>query len=260
MTATYALHPLAELVPPMTAEEFTEFKADIKAQGLREPITLYEGKILDGKHRYRACRELGIEIKTHVWRPQDGQPLDFIISENIRRRMLTTGQKAALALELRPAIERELAEGKPVPRGVHGLPPSRSASVLAAQKVGISRSSVDEYATLKQEAPDLAKQVRLGHIGITSATVERLARRPHPKPKPPTVADLSERARTAATAFTKSVAALTKARGDLTFMELWAIWAAIFEVQGYLERMARQHRLPVPETPADLKRLKARSQ
>jgi hypothetical protein len=245
------------MVPPMTAEEYAELKADIKAHGLIEPITLYEGKILDGKHRYRACRELGLEIKTHTWRSTDELPLDYIISENIKRRHLTTGQKAALALELRPTIERELAEA-PAPRG--GKSHTAPALELAARKVGIAPSSVHEYVTLTKEAPDLAKQVRLGHIGITSATVERLARRPHPKPKPPTIADLSERARTAATAFAKSVAALTSARGDVTFMELWAIWAAIFEVQGYLERIARQHRLPIPETPGDLKRLKGKAQ
>ncbi len=258
MTKTYALHPLAELVPPMLADEYAEFKADIKAHGLHEPITLYEGKILDGKHRYRAARELGIDITTRDWRPSDGQPIDYVISENVRRRHLTTGQRAALALELRPAIERELAE-VPSPHGVTAKP-SVTAVELAARKVGIGRSSVDEYATLKKEAPDLAKQVRLGHIALTSATVERLGRQPRPKPKPPTVAELSERARAAATAFAKAVAALTRARGDVTFMELWAIWAAIFEVQGYLERLAREHRLPVPETPGDLKRLKGKVQ
>jgi hypothetical protein len=249
---TYEMHPLAELVPPMTPEEWTEFKADIKAHGLHEPITLYEGKILDGKHRYRAAKELGLEVKIREWRASDGQPIDYVISENVRRRQLTTGQKAALALELRPAIERELAEVPPPAGGGH----SARASEVAAKKVGIGHSSVEEYATLKREAPDLAKRVRQGYIGISSATVERIARQPRPKAKPPTVGQLSERARAAAESFAKSVAALTKARGDVTFMELWAIWAAIFEVQGYLEQIARAHRLPVPETPAELKRLK----
>ncbi len=256
MTTTYALHPLAELVPPMTADEYAEFKADIKAHGFHEPVTLYQGKILDGKHRYRAARELGIEIKTREWRPGDGEPIDYVISENVRRRHLTTGQRAALALELRPAIERELAES-PAPRG--GKSHSAPAVDLAAKKVGIAPSSVKEYAVLTKEAPDLAKKVRAGLIGITSATVERMARQPRPKAKPPTVGQLSERARTAAEAFAKAVAALTKARGDVTFMELWAIWAAIFEVQGYLEQIARAHRLPVPETPGDLKRLKGKT-
>ncbi len=254
---TYQMHPLAALVPPMTPEEWAEFKADVKAHGLHEPITLYEGKILDGTHRYRAAKELGIKIKTREWRPDDGEPIDFLISENVRRRQLTTGQKAALALALRPAIERELGEHETTPRGV-SQKPSMAAAELAARKVGIGRSSVEEYATLLKEAPDLAKRVRSGHVGITSATVERIARQPKPKAKPPTVAELSERARAAAQSFAKAVAALTTARGDVTFMELWAIWAAIFEVQGYLERIARQHRLPVPETPGDLKRLKGK--
>jgi soluble cytochrome b562 len=173
---TYEMHRLADLVPPMTAEQFAELKADIKAHGLREPITLLDGKILDGKHRYRACRELGISITTRPWPTDDGQPVDFVISENVKRRHLTTGQKAALALELRPTIERELAEGKDSPRhtgGTHKAP----ANVIAAQKVGISTASVEDYATLKDQAPDLAKEVRLGQKALTTATVERMKRR-----------------------------------------------------------------------------------
>lgn len=260
MTATYKMHPIADMVPPMTAEEYAELKADIKAHGLHEPITLYEGKILDGKHRYRACRELGLEIKTHVWRSEDGTPLDYIISENVKRRHLTTGQRAALALELRPAVQREMAEtreGGPTKiGGAHRAP----ASEVAARRLNVAPSSVEAYAKVAEQAPDLAKKVRAGTLALWAAEQEYRARQPRPKPKPPTVTELSERARTAATAFAKSVAALTKARGDVTFMELWAIWAAIFEVQGYLEQIARQHRLPVPGTPGELKRLKAKSQ
>lgn len=257
MTATYTMHRLAEVVPPMTGEEYAELKTDIKIHGLREPITLYEGKILDGKHRYRACRELGVEIKTRNL-PSNGSPLEYIISENVKRRHLTTGQRAALALELRPLVERELAESES-PRksgGSHRTP----AVEVAAQYVRVHPSAVETYAKVVKEAPDLAKQVRAGTLPLYAAQEQYRARQPKPKPKAPTVAELSDRARTAATAFAKSVAALTKARGDMTFMELWAIWAAIFEVQGYLERIAREHRLPVPETPGDLKRLRGKAQ
>jgi len=258
MTATYTMHRLADVVPPMTGEEYAGLKADIKAHGLREPITLYEGKILDGKHRYRACRELGIPVKTRTLESLNGSPIEYIISENVKRRHLTTGQRAALALELRPLVERELAESES-PRksgGAHGA----QAMEVAAQYVKVHPSAVETYAKVAKEAPDLAKQVRAGTLPLYAAQEQYRARQPRPKPKAPTVAELSERARTAATAFAKAVAALTKARGDVTFMELWAIWAAIFEVQGYLERLAREHRLPVPETPGDLKRLKGKAQ
>src|SRR5882762_7744978 len=49
------IHPLAQLVPEMSPERYKEFCADVEANGLTDPvITLYEGKILDGRHRDRA--------------------------------------------------------------------------------------------------------------------------------------------------------------------------------------------------------------
>ena len=53
-----ALHPLCEIIPPCTDEEFKELKEDIKKNGLQVPIKTFEAKILDGRSRYRACVEL----------------------------------------------------------------------------------------------------------------------------------------------------------------------------------------------------------
>lgn len=58
------------------------------------PITLYEGKILDGKLRYEAARRSGVIPTFEEYNGH--QPLEFIKSRNLYRKHLTQDQIAAL--------------------------------------------------------------------------------------------------------------------------------------------------------------------
>ena len=55
MSPIYQQHPLSAAFPNMTKADLAALSADISEQGQREPITIYEGKILDGWHRYQVC-------------------------------------------------------------------------------------------------------------------------------------------------------------------------------------------------------------
>ena len=55
---TMMFHNLASIFPLMTEEEYQALVRDIERNGLLEPVWLYEGKIIDGRNRYRACLEL----------------------------------------------------------------------------------------------------------------------------------------------------------------------------------------------------------
>jgi ParB-like chromosome segregation protein Spo0J len=86
-------HSFANAFPLMTGVEFNELIADIKAHDLREPITLYQGKILDGRNRYRACLRLKREPRFKEFKGDDEAARAFVISENIVRRHLTAKAK-----------------------------------------------------------------------------------------------------------------------------------------------------------------------
>jgi len=107
-TKRLAEHPAAQLFPLMSAVEFQLLKADIELHGLREPISLLGGKILDGRNRYRACRELNIPV--HVVdcdAAAVGNPTDYVLSKNLHRRHLTAEQKrAVIAAVLKEAPEK----------------------------------------------------------------------------------------------------------------------------------------------------------
>jgi ParB-like chromosome segregation protein Spo0J len=92
-------HPLASVFPPLSKDEYEALKADIKDNGLREPISTFKGQVLDGRHRYRACKDLGIEPKINRL-DQTTDPVAYVISANLRRRHLTTAQRAMAAAKL----------------------------------------------------------------------------------------------------------------------------------------------------------------
>src|SRR5262249_29148462 len=89
-------HPVADLFPPMPDTEYEEFKNDIQANGQLVDGWTYQGKIIDGRNRYRACRELGVQPRFQEWDGR-GSLVAFVISLNDRRRHLTPTQRAMLA-------------------------------------------------------------------------------------------------------------------------------------------------------------------
>lgn len=86
-------HPAADAFPMMDDARLAELRADIAANGQREQITLCDGMILDGRNRYRACVELGIEPET---REYSGDPWAFAWSMNGARRDLEATVRALI--------------------------------------------------------------------------------------------------------------------------------------------------------------------
>lgn len=97
------------MFPMMTRAEYDVLKADIGANGLLEPVWLHpDGSILDGRNRYRACLDLGVEpvFRTYQGSIEVEALVQFVVSLNLNRRHLDSGQKAFVGLE----VERVLAE------------------------------------------------------------------------------------------------------------------------------------------------------
>jgi site-specific DNA-methyltransferase (adenine-specific) len=86
-------HPAADAWPMMDDGRFAELRADIEANGQREPITICDGMILDGRNRYRACVDLNIEPLT---REYVGDPWAFAWSLNGARRDLEATVRALI--------------------------------------------------------------------------------------------------------------------------------------------------------------------
>jgi DNA-binding Lrp family transcriptional regulator len=95
-----SVHPLASMFPMMKGEEFDAFVADIETHGLHERITLYQGKILEGRHRYRACLRAKVEPRFKQFKGDDAAATAFVVSRNIHRRHLKPKEKRDLLEKL----------------------------------------------------------------------------------------------------------------------------------------------------------------
>ena len=101
------IHPIARLFPLMSDTEFRLLVDDICVNGLLEPLWIYEGKVIDGRHRLLACQALNIVPTTREWNGEGGNVFAFVISKNLRRRHLKERQRAMIAARLIPALDTE---------------------------------------------------------------------------------------------------------------------------------------------------------
>ena len=109
MSKTYEPHPLSLVMPPMSDDEYFQLINSIVAHGQMEPIVILDGLILDGRHRYAACRKLGIEpiIREYSYEDDGPSPATFSLVKNTHRRHLTTSQRAMVAAAILPFFEAE---------------------------------------------------------------------------------------------------------------------------------------------------------
>jgi hypothetical protein len=118
MTSSHPLakfHPLAKKFPLLNGAEFRELVEDVRKHGLREPIVMHEGAIIDGRNRYRACLQAKVEPTYREFDPsKEGDPIAFVFSANVHRRHLKAKEKRELLVKLVAAApeksDRMLAE------------------------------------------------------------------------------------------------------------------------------------------------------
>lgn len=186
-TLDYPLHEFAKKMPTMTAEEERELQDHIDKHGQIEDVVLYEGKILDGRHRAKVCAKLGKKLRYIKFDElpksvREAGPLAFVIAKNLKRRHLTTRQRSMIAAELEELFaketkERESARKKGLASNeasqrngevVRGKSAERAAAVM-----GVSRASVERAKKLKAESPAKFEQVKAGKITVGKAAADQ---------------------------------------------------------------------------------------
>jgi ParB-like chromosome segregation protein Spo0J len=162
-------HPFAKEFPPLDNAAFETFVADIETNGQREPITLYQGQILDGVHRYRACLRLKLKPRFVKFKGDDAAARAFVISRNVHRRHLKPKEKQAAIEALVKAMpeksDRELGRMIKSDHKVIGRARRRLESTGAApqlqKRVGGDGKARKQPAKKVQTDKASAEQARL---------------------------------------------------------------------------------------------------
>lgn len=173
----------SRMVPEMSGIEYSEFLKSIEKDGIRQPVhILLDKTILDGRHRVRACKELGInEVQALVHSLDEDEAIAFVRDTAIERRNITVEQRVDIVLkseELISGLEEKAKEratstfkGNQHKKVVSGStePNSKRTNETIADMAGTSKASVTRMKRIKREEPDKYEEVVSGQRSIRNA-------------------------------------------------------------------------------------------
>lgn len=165
------LHPRADLVPDMRESEWSEFYTDIAFKGITTPLEmLADGTILDGRHRFKAAQELGLESVAVVDAPLMGDdPEMYMLKTAVLRRHLTDDQRAVMAARW---VQENKVQGQRTSEPRRSEVSTHPTRDEAIGLFNVPQRRVSEATTLMNRQPELAEQVRQGAVSMRDARQE----------------------------------------------------------------------------------------
>ena len=174
------------IFPEAKAEDYNRLLEDIKSNGYdkTQPITIYEGEIIDGWNRQRACDEIGIKPEYVTFTGTDSEAIALVMRTN-KRRNLNSGQWACIAAEADDllAVIREKAEEdrkakisafRSSETGQKFVPSqkdehSEKTATKAAELFNTNRTYVNQAVKMKTAAPEVFEKVKAGKMTMQDA-------------------------------------------------------------------------------------------
>lgn len=184
-----SLRPFDGLKLEISDKDYARLRESIARNGIRMPLIVCKNVVVCGCNRLRAATELGISFVPCLRLPDSTDALTLkavAIEDNLARRHLTTVQKVELALELLE-IEKVKAKARQSEAGRQNIVKSDpeedrdslsltgekgKAIDIAAQKAGVSPTTVKIAKEVKEKSPDLWRQVKSNEKSIHGAYKE----------------------------------------------------------------------------------------
>lgn len=144
------IHEFALMLPRVTGRDYALMRDDISKNGVRVPIILFQGKILDGINRYLIAIDLGVPFKTENFNGTAENALELVMSYNVHRRHMNQSQKAMVAA----AIVEKLKE-------LDGMD-ANEATDKAIEVTGASHGYAKKAERIIRDEPKAAQKILNG--------------------------------------------------------------------------------------------------
>ena len=149
------------LIQPLSEDEFKDLEKSILEEGIRDPLYIWKGFIIDGHHRYELAKKHNLDFKIHVMEfVNEVEAKIWMIQNQLARRNLNPAQrinlqveleplhKASLELERKAEMDRFVKEGKPV-----STKPITTRQSMA-DAAGVGHGTVWRFKEVKTKALD----------------------------------------------------------------------------------------------------------
>ena len=204
------------IFPEANEEDFNRLLEDIRNNGFdqSQPVIVYEGAILDGWNRHRACQAIGISPAIKTFDGDQSAALQLVMRTN-KRRNLNKGQWATIAVEAEELMEllreeslslqgkrndiiqkvadavkdgkvRPLVAGAAIEDFDRGTSDNflsdvdehaNKTATKAAKLFNTNRTYVNQAYKVKKEAPEAFEKVKIGKMTLQDAMKE-VSRKP----------------------------------------------------------------------------------
>jgi N6-adenosine-specific RNA methylase IME4 len=176
------------IFPEMQPEDYSRLVSDLTTNGfdIKQPIYIYEGEVLDGWNRLKACNELGIQPITRTFMGSDIEAINFVMRTN-KRRNLTSSQWAAVAVEADDLIEllkeeaeiqrrQKISESRSGVETVQLIAPSQKEEnkvrTQLANTFNTNKTYISDAQKIKNTNPEVFEQIKRGEKTITEVKKE----------------------------------------------------------------------------------------
>jgi len=168
------------IFPEAKPEDYARLIDDIQTNGYDadQPVIVYQGAILDGWNRNKACVELMIAPTIRVFDGSDIEAIQLVMRTN-KRRNLNSGQWATIAVEAEDIMgaiaeeaETRMKIGKPDPSQLIDEPkkPNEQRSDhKAAEIFQTNRTYINQATKIKKASPEVFAKVKAGTMTMQDA-------------------------------------------------------------------------------------------